>query len=323
MTRQALATIRIWAAITGTIVTLLGSLPAEAVCSRRPTVTITTSAAIGNYNPWAGTAPSVTAVVSILNRGAATCSFSLTFLATTLSPFMTSGASNLTYTVKSTGGNSLVYTTGTPTTAQRLDINNVGSGATVVVNVVVSAPLLQVVATGSYADNTISLQVYDNTGGLQPNPRTVLFPVTATVIGVCNLPVPGLTSMNFNSAITNGLPNAGSTQSTSIVNAQCTAPTRVQLSGNSLQTVPLGTARPGFDNFINWTATATFGSATATITTTGLATTPSVLSTAKNTAAAGATSGTISISNVHLAVGNHIIAGVYVSILTIQIDPSL
>jgi outer membrane usher protein len=158
------------------------------------------------------------------------------------------------------------------------------------------------------------------TAGVQPRPGHLR---TATVVAVCNLPAPTASSLDFSSAISQGLPNPASTQATSIVNAQCTAPTRVQLSGNSLQTSPLGPTTAGCDNFINWTAQATFGSASVTLTTTGLTATPPVTSVAQNTATQGPTSGTISIGNIHLIAGNPVIAGSYFSTLIITIDPSL
>jgi hypothetical protein len=297
------------------------ALPANAACTPRPTVTITSPAAIGNYNPFTAS-PTVTAVVSIVNRDNAPCNFSLSFFRSSLPATMANGTSSLTYTIQS-GGNALFYTSGTPLPNQRVDINNVAGGATVTQSVAVSPSAGQVVASGNYVNNSVTAEVFDNIGGILSQPRAAAFPVTATVVGVCNLPAPTASSLDFSSAISQGLPNPASTQATSIVNAQCTAPTRVQLSGNSLQASPLGPAKPGFDNFINWSAQATFGSASVTLTTTGLSATPPVTSVAQNMAAQGSTSGTISIGNIHLIAGNPVIAGSYSSTLTITIDPSL
>ena len=305
------ATVMIW-----------GAVAAEAACTRRPGIAIVTAAAIGNYNPFTA-APSVTAAVSITNRGTLVCSISLTFQRATLPAAMTlaAPASSLPYTVQS-GGNTVMSVTGVqPAANQEIVLASVAAGATVTQTVTVAPTAGVLVASGSYADNTLNAVVFDSTNFARQ--RTLAFPVTANVIDVCNLPAPAVASLNFSPAISNGIPNAASIQTDSIVNAQCTAPTRVELSGNSLQTAPLGTAHPGFDNFINWTATATLGSATATLTTTGLTATPAVTSAAKNTATAGTITGTIAIGNVHLIAGNPILAGAYSSTLTIQIDPSL
>ena len=207
-----------------------------------------------------------------------------------------------------------------PASGQYVSVGTVAAGATGTVSVTFTVPVGQVVAAGAYTD-ALRPTAYD--------PVTYSYwaaanqSVTATVLAVCNLPAPSAASLDFSAAIVGGVASPATVQTDSIANAQCTSPTRIQLTGNSLQTTPLGTVGAGFDNFINWTATVAMGSATATLTTTGLTATPAVTSTSKNTLTAGAFTSSMTISNVHLIAGNQLGGGVYSSNLTIQIDPSL
>ena len=297
---------------------------AHAVCSRAPTVSVSVQPTLPSYNPFM-VASNVTSVISITNNGNAACGFSLSFSPNSIPAHLASGASTLTYTIVGSGVQ-LEYVwagAGTPpTAAQRVNFLNVAKGATVTQTVVTSVATGQVVASGTYTDTFVTADVWDNTANVLTFWSNNTFNISETVLAVCSLPAPTIASMDFSSAITLGLPNAASIQTSAINNAQCTSPTKVRLTGTSMQTSPLGTARPNFDNFIDWTATATFGLATASVTTTGLTAAPAVNSAIKNTATAGATSGNLSITNVHLVASQHLLAGAYSGVLTIQIDPS-
>ena len=144
--------------------------------------------------------------------------------------------------------------------------------------------------------------------------------VNATVASVCQLGAPSLATIDFSTAIVGGAAKSGISQTTTM-STNCTAPTVVQLTGGRMTSPSAPAAVGAFDNFISWSATATFGGATA-----NLVADTSVAKTATS-ASKNATSGAISngtvLVDIGLIDGNRLIAGSYSSTLMVTIDPSL
>jgi hypothetical protein len=143
------------------------------------------------------------------------------------------------------------------------------------------------------------------------------FAVTSLVQQTCNLPPPSAWTLDFTSAISNGLPNA-TTLSVSFSGVACSAPARIRLSGEALKNPAIAPVA-NFDNFINWQASATFGAANVLLDT---STSSQVTSGSQNVGSGPTSSATITIA-VRLLAGRRIIAGHYSNILTVTIDPAL
>jgi hypothetical protein len=107
------------------------------------------------------------------------------------------------------GGTSLLFTGGDPG-SNRLDLDVYCSATSVTLTVYVLMQPGPGVAAGNYADSSLTLQLFYRRDG-----RTFLvasrpFTVTGAVQAVCQRPPPNVASLDFTSAISNGLPNPGS-----------------------------------------------------------------------------------------------------------------
>ena len=317
---QRLHGIRLGLAAVMALVCGLAASSAMAKCGT-PTLTVIGSTTLTAYNPFVtGLPTSVTYKATVTPGNSCTLYFVLWVPAgSTSSMSLASPPSTLTYTVTANGSPLAVSTYNTlPSSGQYLSLGTITTSVSV--TVVYTVPKGQVVAAGTYSETvypkflTSLIQVRGTT--------TIAETLSDTVSSVCTLAPPTTAAIDFSTKVSTGIANPATVPNDTI-GAQCTAPSGITLSGNSLQRTPVGTAPVGFNNYINWTATATIGSATATLTTTGLTATPTVTSTNKNTTTVGAFSGPITISNLHLLAGNMLLPGAYNSSLTIQIDPSL
>ncbi len=327
MPRKFQPAFRTWLrrALTAVALLMAGLSNAHAQCAVGQATITTAGASITGYNPFAGKViRSVT--VSVRNTSSNTCDLVLSFPSTNVNQAsMTNGTgSTLNYIIENAANSKIIFYTGAaPTTAtDRVNINNLGSGQTRNVTVDVSVITGQVVADGSYQDLAMQARVFNRNGTTLTLIRSASFPVTATVIKICRLNPPSVTSMNFSSAITNGRANPGSIQTTTFSSVQCTAPTIVRLTGAALQPTPAIGARPNFDNYIGWSAVGTFGSASVTLNATTTVST-TVDSPTKNTTSGATTSGTIGVSVNLLDSGRPIQSGSYSGVLTVTIDPDL
>ncbi|MCB1518987.1 MAG: hypothetical protein KDJ37_00255 [Hyphomicrobiaceae bacterium] len=293
-------------------------------------VTVTPSPVLPGYDPFAAGDLVRTITVTITNNTNRRCDAAISFQRSgSASPAMTSGGNGLNYVIEeSTGGSSLVTTAGfisgsSPAAANRVAFGNVTSGSSASRTLQVRIPAGQVVAAGDYIDGLVSMQVIGlNNAGTNPIRlvKAVAFVPQATVVAKCIMPSPSTPNLNFSAAIANGRPNSGVVQTTTFSNVACTAPARLRLTGAALQPTSPIPARAGFDNFINYRADGSFGSAAATLSTTVAE--HSVDSAQKNTASGATSNGFISVG-VNLISGNPIIAGSYTGILTVTIDPAL
>lgn len=274
-----------------------------------------TSANAGNYNPFLS---QVTKTVTVSVTATKACDLAISFQRAT-SPAM----GPLSYTIGAVGGGgNYVYSSGLPTALNWVAISfTSATGGSTTRDIQITLGGGSIVADGTYSDTTISMELFDLQGATK-RIKTGAFVPQATVIKVCKLDPPSLTSLNFNSAITNGRASPGVTKATSFTNVQCTAPTIVRLSGAALQPVPAIAARPNFDNFIGWRAIGTFGGATSTLNAT-TSTVTTADSATKNAASGATTSGTIGVTVNLLDSGKPILAGTYSGVLTVTIDPIL
>lgn len=289
-------------------------------------VSIAPSPTISSYDPFASGDALVSLSVQVQNDANQSCTAAISMVRVPGSPVMSNGGSTLTYALEPAGGGTSLVTTGfvngsSPGSANRINLT-VPANTTAVASMRIRIPGGQVVAAGNYLDNLVQLIVValDNSANPVDVKSGPIFNPQATVISKCVMPAPSLSSLDLSPAITNGRPNEGVTRATSFFNVQCTAPTKLRLSGAALQPVVATPPRPGFDNFIDWQAQGTFGGATSLLTTAG-ATALQADSVQKNVATGATTNGQIDIS-VGMKNGQPIIAGSYAGTLTVSIDPS-
>lgn len=307
-----------------------GAAPGLAACSglNQVTVSVTPGPVISGYDPFTfgDTVRSMT--LTVRNLANPQCDVGISFVRSAGTPArMANGGSTLPYDITRSGGGSTLITQtgytgiGTPPAANRIDFLNIPGNSSASANIELRVPQGQVVPSGPYADAITITTFRLQNGSNQPNAQGPTFPFTpqATVIAKCTMPPPSSSSLNFSSAISNGQPNEAMKQTVSFSNVQCTAPTKLRLTGAALQPTPAIGPRSGFDNFINFRAQGSFGSATSTLTTTQ--TSQSVDSSQKNVASGATTSGQINV-DINLVNGQPIIAGSYSGTLTVSIDPS-
>lgn len=282
-----------------------------------------TAANLGTYTPPATPAAvPVDITITFKTKGSGTCKGAIAFYRVSLPGTMSrlGGGGVRTYAIQTgpSGGTQLLFSSWPPS-GHTLDFTvSGGSGTrTVTLRVYVLAQGGWL-AAGSYSDGVL-LKVLDRSSNHYDIVEYRTFTVSSAVQQSCNLPPPSVASLNFTSAISNGLPNA-TTLTVTFSGVACSAPARIRLSGEALKNAAIGPVA-NFDNFINWQATATFGAANVV-----LDTNPGSLaqatSAAQNVVSGPTLSATISLS-VRLMAGQRIIAGHYSSILTVTIDPVL
>lgn len=289
------------------------------------TISVTPAPNIATYDPFAVGDSMATVAITITSTANQACTAAISFARTPTNAQMSAGASTLNYVIEPAGGGNSLITTGyvsgsSPPAANRIGVTVPANGSATA-NIRVRIPAGQVVGSGTYQDNLVQLLLIglDNSNQPQSSKTGPLFAPQTTVIAKCTMPPPSSSSLNFSSAISNGQPNEAMKQTVSFSNVQCTAPTKLRLTGAALQPTPAIGPRSGFDNFINFRAQGSFGSATSTLTTTQ--TSQSVDSSQKNVASGATTSGQIDV-DVNLVNGQPIIAGSYSGTLTVSIDPS-
>lgn len=276
------------------------------------------SMAVGTYSPFVATVPKIV-TITITTRAA--CAISLYFFRDPQAPVMTQGASNLTYQIEQAGGgNSYVYLSGyLAPAANRIDIVTTGA-QTVTRQVQVRVDAGQIVTAGNYSDTNVTMILASQQLGLWYLVAQTTVTPTATVAAVCRLDAPSPSSLSFaSSEIPNAVPNPAIVKNATMT-AACTAPTVLRLTGSALTLTPSAPGAAGFDDFINYRAAGTFGSASTTLNTT--TTSSSATSSGKNVASGATTSGSVSV-NVNLVAGNTAMAGTYSGVLTVTIDPNL
>ncbi len=290
------------------------SAPAEAACAPGDITGIdfTPGATLSPYNPFANFSPKM---VTLTVSATVSCTVELAFFSPTLPARMT-GPAQLDYDVELSGGAaSLVFAGGSPPVTVPIVIAGPGNPGTTTVQI--NLPAGQVVADGAYGDANLMAQVFDKTGSTFTLLQSQSMPVSGSVAKVCQFTAPTSPTLNFTSAIANGLPNPGYQLSVTFNGVSCTAPTLVRLSGAALQLQPPSSA-PGFDNFIHYRASASFNAANTVLDTRVASDASSV---ERNTMAGAVVNGSIGV-DVNLLVGKPLLAGTYAAILTVSVDPT-
>jgi hypothetical protein len=305
------------------------SCPARALCVAPFPVTITaTTTTLPSYDPFSTSDTTLDVQITVANSLVSVCQVALSFTRTAgLPAMMSQGSSNLQYSIETTTGQTLMQTTGyvansSPAVGNRLDFTLPVLGQTTV-TVRIRVPAGQLVAAGSYSDLQLNLTLVALGNLLGSAPTGLIkqqaFVPAISVLSKCTLPAPSASALDFTSAISNGRPNSSVVLSSTFSNVQCTAPSILRLSGSAMQPVSAIAAQTGFDNFINWRAVGTFGSASTTLNTVSAT---QANSATKNVSSGVTTNGTIGV-NVNLVNGNPVIGGSYSGTLTVTIDPNL
>lgn len=279
----------------------------------------------GTYTmPQMPAAQAVTITIAFKTRHRGTCRGAIAFsrpnLPATMSP-VGGGGGKLPYTILSAagGGKQLIFT-GIDPGSNRLDFTVHGNAHSVTLTVyVLMQPGLAAVPAGSYADHGLTLHVFSRSDWNLRLVGSRPFAVIGTVAPVCLLPAPDIKNLNFNSAISNGLPNPAIVFTANFQNVSCTAPARIRLSGTRLEPSSPIVPVANFDNFIHWRAGATFGAASVELSTKAA----NQATSAVQNMTSGAISGAVITVNVNLLQGQRVIAGTYSGVLTVTIDPSL
>lgn len=284
-------------------------------------VTFAPTAAVPPYDPF-GAEQMRELTITVTSRSSGKCDVALSFQRPALPPVMAHWSSTLQYAIEGSGGNSLVQTTewADCTPGNRIDFLDMRKNETRSATVRVRVPAGQVRPAGDYADHGVALILVGLNEHHQPH-RLILrkhFKPSAKVIAKCVLPPPNPAAHNFTGAISQGVPDPAQTRTSTFANVQCTAPAKVRLIGSAMQPSAAIPARAGFDNFINWRAAATFGNASAILSTN---TAGQAESHYKNAARGPTLNGSISVG-INLLKGKPIIAGTYSGTLTVAIDPN-
>lgn len=305
----------------------LASPGAEAACA----ITGVQSISVGSIN--AGTYTSdavpppatvaVTVIINITGNGAGSCRGSWGLVRPTAPATMArmpAATTTLPYSVSSSAGPVLSFG---PQATTRVPIPDLAAprgtstvSFTALLTVTGTTPLTTPSA-GTYFDQ-IALQVFDAQGSNSTLAGQIPLGVTANVTGACTLASPGSQSLNFAADVAGGIPK-GATQSVRF-NVNCTAPSRVKLTGTALTSTNTSPASAQFDSMINYKAVATFAGAAATLVTSGA--TPT---TTTSTAASANPGSNLPVNvDVNLLANKPLLGGTtYSGTLRITVDPSL
>jgi hypothetical protein len=201
----------------------------------------------------------------------------------------------------------------------RIDFYDIPKNQSRQVTVNVRVPAGQVRPAGLYADNYVNLVLVKLGAGHHADELVLEkdFKPKVKILAKCVLPTPYPVAHNFTPAISNGLPNPAVTRTSTFSNVQCTAPARLRLSGEAMRPTVAIASHASFDNFINWHAAATFGGASADLST-NIAN--QVTSPGRNVAGGPTLNASFDVI-INLLRGKPLIAGSYSGTLTVAIDP--
>lgn len=316
-----------------------GSQQAQAVCAILSSSVSPLSISTGTYSPPNAPSPqSLTITVSgtylaAVGDLAGGCAIAVSFNRSSLpaSMALTSGGSaSMPYTLQSasSGGNSLLYTgSGLPPQSNSLLLNFPASTLSVAsfsvsATVWALAQPIDPQQAGSYLD-TLTVRVFSSTlaGILQGQASSQTFTVTGQVAKSCTIG-----GLFHPSADTATIPITASGQvvtaviNKSYANAVCNTPSSLQLASQNGGVTTASTAT-GLQNFINYSASASFSGASATIDTATNPGTGAQESGSPASTSGSLPSGTLSVSIVPQLNSKSLVAGSYADTLTITITP--
>ena len=310
---------------------------AGATCTFNATgLTITPlTASTGTYTtPTAPTPQAVSITISgtyNTNASAGTCSGAISFQRGTLPATMANtsgGSATLPYTIQSAsgGGNTLLFT-GTTVALSNVQQYSFTSAGANLTNRAYSVTLTTYFlmqpgspqAAGAYSDS-LTIWVFDIGTGTGFASRG--FTVTGTVTKVCTI---GGVAHPSADAATIPITAAGAVN-TAVINKSyasvvCNTPSNVQMTSQNGAVTNAGTASAGFTNLINYSSTAVFSGASASLNT---ATNP--LATGPESGTAVSTTGTLPTGTMTVTITPQanvlkLISGTYSDTLTITITP--
>lgn len=280
-------------------------------------VSSTTANVTPAYDPFSPTDRTRDFFFTISNANSSSCTVMVAFVKKT-DPVMTSGSFSLKYGMEKTDGSSAVNIGGGIANSYSGTLGGFSSGSGIL-RIRIPAGQTSALA-GAYSDPLTELSIYGWQSSVSDFrfARSYSFQVTTTIDRTCTMSTPSPSVLNFSSAVALGLPNPSFVLTSTLSNINCTYPARLTLSGVAMQRSPAAAFVAGFDDFIDWQATATFGSATATLITTGATTVTSADYNVKNSTTVG---GAFSV-DVNLVSGQRLHAGSYSSALTVTVDPT-
>jgi hypothetical protein len=334
------ATRRAWIGAASAMAMLaLPSSAAHAVCAINAAGLSVTPAtgSTGTYTP--PTAPTdqainLTVSGTYLSLAGGTCTLGIAFNRTSLPASMTitgGGSATLPYTIRSAlgGGNTLLYTGGgTPALANLLTSSFPANilGVAVPFSVNLTAYALAIPgspqAAGTYSDgvtlNTFNVTILNIVTALTSTAFTVtgIVAKSCTIGGVAH---PGADTATIPIGATGAVNTAPIARS--YLNALCNTPSNLQLTSQGGAVKTSATLVSGFTNSIDYSATASFSGANASLNTaTNPATTGPESGTAVSTTG-GTPSGTLSATITPHANVLRLLPGAYSDTLTITITP--
>ncbi|MDX2158587.1 MAG: hypothetical protein SFW09_18970 [Hyphomicrobiaceae bacterium] len=304
------------------IVCLLAGMSAaraQSNCSNVSMATLTSGTSITvtpAYAPFSGSSVTSPFAVTVRNGSGGNCSIAPIFVRSSAPIAMSNGSFSLTYDINY-NGTSVAIINGQPLSGFYVTLGGNSSFTFNTFNVAIPASQTSA-AAGTYTDTAMAIHLYAYRFGWQLV-RTYPLTITATINKTCTMSAASPASLNFTSAISNGIPNPAVVLTSTLSSINCTAPSKITLSGSAMQHVPAIGAAAGFDNFINYQATGTLGGATATLTTSSGST---VTSSGYNVPT-GTTVGASLPVNVNLLTGQRLQSGTYSTTLSVTIDPTL
>jgi hypothetical protein len=266
------------------------------------------------YDPFGGTDLTFNFTLTVQNNTGRTCGMALILQRSSAPVVMTNTPITLSYGVEFGGTNAVAI-------APALFgwFANVAPGGTFTYTYTMRIPASQTSsAAGAYTDTQITLFLYAFQNGWH-FVRTHAMTFNATINKTCTMSAPSPASLNFTSAISQGVPNPGVVLSSTFTNVNCTFPAKVRLDGTAMQRTPAIGAISGLDNFINWQAQAIFGSANVTLNTSSASTATSA---GDNVASGTTVAGSFSV-NVNLLAGQPLQEGTYTGNVAVTVDPTL
>lgn len=297
-----------------------GSALAQSFCSSLSAITLissTTSTVSPAYDPFSGSDLTDDFSFTVNNGNASACSVAVVFARPTTPGQMSNGTQSLSFGLERTNGTNVLNTGFNFIDFYSGTLGGSSSGSGVVR---VRIPGSQTTASaGNYTDTQVTMYLFGWRGSSYQFARSYALTYNATIDQTCSMSPPSPSALNFTSAISLGQPNPSLVLTSTLNNINCTAPARVTLSGGAMQRTPSIGAVSGFDNFINWQATATFGSASVSLVTTSSTTQTSLTTNVP----VGTTVGGVFSVDVNLLSGQRLQSGSYTSVLTVTVDPTL
>lgn len=268
-----------------------------------------------SYKPFSGSTLTYSFNMTVQNTNGSACSIALILARPSAPLVMTNGTFTLNYNLDYNGVN--IVNIGGPSSGYYTTVFGNSTYNFSTYNLTIAANQTSA-AAGTYADTQVAVYLYAYRFGWR-QVRSYTLTLGASIDKTCVMQAPSPATLNFTSAISLGIPNPGNVLSSTIAGVNCTSPAKLTLSGSAMQHTPPVAAVAGFDSFINWQATATLGSASATLATNAVST---VTSASYNVPSGTTVGGAVGV-DVNLLAGQRLRSGNYSGVLTVTVNPTL